>query len=856
MMDQPSLQAALADRYLIERELGHGGMATVYLARDLRHGRAVALKVLRPDLAAVLGADRFLREISLTAQLQHPHILTLIDSGEAAAFLYYVMPYVEGESLRERLQREGQLSVEEVLQVARAVASALDYAHAHGVIHRDIKPENILLHQGEAMVADFGIALAVSAAGRERLTETGLSLGTPAYMSPEQASATPRLDGRSDQYSLACVVYEMLAGEPPYTGPNAQAIIAKRMSEPVPHLRTLRPVSSGLEAAVNRALAKAPADRFPSTGDFVAALNKAPQHQLFAPRKAALLGAAAAFVVVAMLAFLLRPGSERGPMVQRQFTFTGKVTQPVISPDGKRVAYVIGERSLAVQPLAGGEPLVLVPPARFILWPRWTRNGSRLLFCMFRDSTELAATYAVSSMGGPARRVLDDVVPFDTGPDSITLVRAPREKHRLDFADWQTGRTQGGVVLPDSLEDVTRVEWSPDGRFIALAASGKLWTIPAKGGEAHLIGSGWNPRWWSSSAAVYFLSGSPGAVGLKRVTIDRRSGALKEPEQEIASLPRAENFDIAANGNLVYAQTSTSTQVRALTLGGALPRRVIEDRLLTDGTAPVSSASISSDGQSVAYGRTTGGDEDLYLVPFAGGPVRTVAASPSDETQPWWSPLGPRLAFVRVDSASTVVMATDAVGGPTERVGSEPGPGSYLGGIRRPNWSADGRFLGYFSRDLRRVVVADLARQSESVVTIPDSVGTGYSGLILSPTGDEALLSTLRRHTDWGELWLTALDGKRWRKIKGPFGESYPLRWGADGWIYLENHRAQMTDYGVSHQELWRMRGPYGTPQLYAVLPDGCVQADLSRDRSRVVCPSVTQVSDLFLGTNFNAGLR
>ena len=855
-MDQPSLQAAFADRYVIERELGHGGMATVYLARDLRHGRAVALKVLRPDLAAVLGVDRFLREISLTAQLQHPHILTLIDSGEAGAFLYYVMPYVEGESLRQRLQREGQLSVEEVVQIAQAIASALDYAHAHGVIHRDIKPENILLHQGEAMVADFGIALAVSSAGRERLTETGLSLGTPAYMSPEQASATPRLDGRSDQYSLACVVYEMLAGEPPYTGPSAQAIIAKRMSEPVPHLRTLRPVSPGVEAAVTRALAKAPADRFPSAGDFAVTLQKAPRHQLLPARKAALFGAAAAFVIVALLAFLLRRNPARGPMTQRQVTFTGQATEPAISPDGRSVAYVARGRSLVVQRLAGGEPLVLVPPARFILWPRWTHDGSTIVFAMFRDSTELAATYAVSSSGGTTRRVLDDVVPFDTGPDSTTLVRAPREKPRLDFADWQTGKTHGAVVLPDSLEDITRVEWSPDGRFIALAASGKLWTIPAKGGEAHLIGSGWNPRWSSSSAALYFLSGSPGAVGVKRVTIDRRFGALKEPEQEIASLPRAENFDIAANGNLVYAQTSTSTQVRALTLGGAPPRRVIEDKLLTDGTAPVSSASISSDGQSVAYGRTTGGDEDLYLVPFAGGAVRTVAASPSDEKQPWWSPLGPRLAFVRVDSASTVVMATDAGGGPTERVGSEPGPGSYLGGIGRPNWSADGRFLGYFSRDLRRVVVADLGRQSERVVIIPDSVGTGYAGLILSPTGDEVLLSTLRRHTDWGELWLTALDNKLWRKLKGPFGESYPLRWSGDGWIYLQNHRALVTDFGVTHQELWRMRGTDGTPQLYVVLPDGCVQADLSRDGNRVVCPSVTQVSDLFLGTNFNASFR
>jgi serine/threonine-protein kinase len=267
------LNATLAGRYAIERELGSGGMATVYLADDLKHHRKVAVKVLRPELASVLGPDRFLREVEIAAKLSHPHILALYDSGDAGGFLFYVMPYVKGESLRQRLERETQLPIEDTIVIARQVASALDYAHAQGVIHRDVKPENILLHEGEAMVADFGIALAVSAAAGGRLTETGILVGTPQYMSPEQALGERTVDARSDVYSLGCVVYEMLAGEPPYTGPTAQALITKRLVDPVPAVRRLRAaVPTGVEHALQTALAKAPFDRFGSALAFADAL--------------------------------------------------------------------------------------------------------------------------------------------------------------------------------------------------------------------------------------------------------------------------------------------------------------------------------------------------------------------------------------------------------------------------------------------------------------------------------------------------------------------------------------------------------------------------------------------------------
>ena len=268
------LTAALSNRYRIERELGAGGMATVYLAHDVKHDRKVAIKVLKPELAAVLGAERFLSEIKVTANLQHPNLLPLFDSGEADGLLYYVMPYVEGETLRARLQREQQFPVDETVRLVALMAGALDFAHARGVVHRDLKPENILLQAGQPVVADFGIALAVSNAGGARITQTGLSLGTPHYMSPEQAAGDHVVDGRSDQYALAALTYEMLTGEPPHSGATAQVIIARLMTETPRSLASARPaVSKGIDAAVQRALSKAPADRFATCGDFARGLT-------------------------------------------------------------------------------------------------------------------------------------------------------------------------------------------------------------------------------------------------------------------------------------------------------------------------------------------------------------------------------------------------------------------------------------------------------------------------------------------------------------------------------------------------------------------------------------------------------
>jgi serine/threonine-protein kinase len=362
------LSAALAERYVIERELGAGGMATVYLAHDVRHDRKVALKVLRPELSAILGAERFLHEIKTTANLQHPHILSLFDSGEADGLVYYVMPYVEGESLRDRLNRERQLPVDDAVRVAREVADALQYAHEHGVVHRDIKPENILLHGGHAMVADFGIALAASRSeGGTRMTETGMSLGTPHYMSPEQSMGEREITPKADIYALGCVLYEMLAGEPPFMGPTAQAIIARVMTEQ-PRSLTLqrRTIPPNVDGAVARALEKLPADRFASAAEFGAALadtearghggtGARKQHAVLPSGRLAVLipwALVAALAITALVLARRGGGSPDGPMrfaldfdSVQGFPNTASV---LVTPDERTVivSAVVGRRNI------------------------------------------------------------------------------------------------------------------------------------------------------------------------------------------------------------------------------------------------------------------------------------------------------------------------------------------------------------------------------------------------------------------------------------------------------------------------------------------------------------------------------
>ena len=431
------LNEALSDRYRIERELGQGGMATVYLAEDLKHKRKVAVKVLKPELAAVLGADRFVQEITTTASLQHPHILPLFDSGTADGFLYYVMPFIEGETLRDKLNRETQLGVDEGVRIAREIADALDYAHSKGVIHRDIKPENILIQNGRPMVADFGIALAVSAAAGGRMTETGLSLGTPHYMSPEQATAEKEISARSDVYSLASVLYEMLAGQPPHSGGSAQQIIA----EPVETVtRYRKSVPPNVAAALAKALEKLPADRFDSAKDFGAALAS--------PHYGEGTTAVAGTTLVRSWRWPLAAGLAAG-------VITG-VTAMVLLGSGDASD-------------ANGVSLVQRTYARETIYAaRWAADAKTILYTSVEDGVPsvriIRAEYPEPQRFGPDTAHLLAV----SSTNEVALLLHPRYNNQRVFTGTLARLSIGGGAPREIVENVQEADWAPDGSSLAI----------------------------------------------------------------------------------------------------------------------------------------------------------------------------------------------------------------------------------------------------------------------------------------------------------------------------------------------------------------------------------------------------
>ncbi len=674
------LTAALADRYRLERPLGQGGMATVYLAHDVRHDRAVAVKVLRPELAAVIGGERFITEIRTTANLQHPHILPLFDSGEADGFLYYVMPYVPGESLRQRLDRERQLPVEEALRIASDVAGALDYAHRNGVIHRDIKPENILLQEGRPVVADFGIALALSAAGGGRMTETGLSLGTPHYMSPEQASADRDLTPRSDIYSLACVLYEMLAGDPPHTGPTSQAILMRILTDdprPVTDLR--RAVPAHVAAALDRALEKLPADRFESASAFDRALDDpsfryerrtdlhvtggtraiaAPAGMrawLRDPRSIAALVALAAVIGIATQ--LMRSPAGPAPFPVRMNLDAGNVASEGrisldISPDGRTIvmaATVDGEQRLWIRSAedTGFRPMPQTEDGQF---PAFSPDGQWIVYSR-------GALYRVSVAGGPPLTVLDSVMAAmpHWGDDGTIVFTTPFEVLRLHASGAIDTLLDQSAASPRLLPDGSGVLFTGSPASVRLLdlATDSVRTLIAEGVDARYVETG------------HLLYGHPRG-GLFGVPFDlRRHEVTGQPVRvldEVSMLQGDEiRYAISRTGTLVYGMGRVSG-------ASGDPRLLVVHLSGTVDTLPLAPRAFqnlrwSPDGRAVAYTVEEGGRSDVFVYDVEVGTTPRRLTSEGDNTEPVWSPDGTRIAFASTrdgtDGADLFVKSLD-----------------------------------------------------------------------------------------------------------------------------------------------------------------------------------------------------
>ncbi|MCH7716662.1 MAG: protein kinase [Gemmatimonadetes bacterium] len=741
------LSTALADRYQIERHLGEGGMANVYLAEDLKHHRKVAVKVLRPELAAVLGAERFVHEIETTANLQHPHILPLFDSGDADGFLYYVMPFIDGETLRDKLNRETQLGIEDAVSITTAIADALDYAHRNNVIHRDIKPENILLHDGRPMVADFGIALALSAAAGGRMTETGMSLGTPHYMSPEQATAEKDLTNRSDIYSLGSMLYEMLTGEPPHMGGSAQAIIMKIVTDEVRPVTELRKsVPPHVAAATAKSLEKLAADRFATAKEFAEALTNPafalPTTQATQVAAATMSAAwnrlsislaslAAVLAVVALWGWLQAGPDAPKPVARYEIAFPedeALLGAFAISPDGSMWAYVgPGERGNQVwikrradrhaTPLAGTDGAVHVFFSPDGVWVGFIADDQVKKIPAGGGAAITLAEPARSANGQWAAWLEDGTIVFVEPAYSLA---------RVSEAGGSIERVVEAGAIPGLAASAVHATGLPEGRGVLFTAcsagcsSGAIWTLDLRTGVTRALIEDALGGWYVPTGHVLYANDRGGVFA---VPFD-----LETLELGGAAVPVLDNvsgfFAMSGAGDLLYLEGT----------GLLVDRQLVW--VERDGTASVidsswtgifGSLALSPDGMRLAVDAGA----DIWIKQLDRGPASRLTFADGEDSRPTWTPDGQSVTFIseRGENRDSYAKRADGTGS-ADVVLDLPAA------VNEGFWSPNGDWLIY------RTGVGDsldlFARRSgQDTVTVPLVVSPEFNAYspALSPGG-------------------------------------------------------------------------------------------------------------------------
>ncbi|HSJ75558.1 MAG TPA: protein kinase [Gemmatimonadales bacterium] len=761
-----SSNEVLADRFRVERELGRGGMATVFLAQDLKQDRLVALKIIHPNVAAGLGPERFLREIKLTAKLRHPHILPLFDSGEIAGQLWYTMPYVEGGSLRQRLTREGPLPWEQALDIGEDVLAALSYAHQQGIIHRDIKPENILLEGGEAVLADFGIAQAITAAGPERLTGTGVAIGTLAYMSPEQAAADGSVDGRSDLYSLGCVLYETIAGHAPFSG-SPQSIVAQHLTAHPPQLSlNVQALPPDIPVVIEKSLAKDPGARFPDAAAFTSALEAARVRRRPVTRQLAVWLGLALLGLLGLTFYAVRripsaavaSGSVASGLNRRltQLTFSeGLEEWPAWSPDGTRLAYVAesgGYRHLFVRTLATGAERRITQESRDDIQPAWAPDGQHLVFVRANTSAgrlEPSDINGVYNEGGDIWKV-----DLETGretrlvQDGFNPAYAPVGGRLAFDATYAGGRRiwisdSGGrnprQVTSDSSEAVVHSEprWSPDGRKLVFRRVEKIKSdiltldLDTRGmnrvTDDNVLDM--EPVWAADGAHIYFASSRGGGLNLWRIRVSAAGTAAGSPEQLTTGAGDDIQPTLSPRGDrLAFAVRGINSDLWRLPLNPTTGQPSGPAAAVVMTTRVESRGSWSPDGKSIAFNSDRLGEMNIWLRSLTDSSERQLTRGPGGDYQPNWSPDGQTLAFFSARSGNADIWAVSVADGKLRQLTQDPETDT------NPFYSPDGKQIAFVSdRDGRAeiwVMGADGADPRR--VT---SIGVGGHFLRYTPDG-------------------------------------------------------------------------------------------------------------------------